>query len=110
MDHKEQSKTHFEQVGVDIGQGRHHEEMVYGIALVYTEMFKEITIYLKKHGLSPDQMNALMLIKHQGLNILILSHCQPMDMKSPLIKRVSLLGLRLKMLQYFGVKVLKSRQ
>ena len=66
MDPKEQSKTHFEQVGVDIGQGRYHEEMVYGISLVYTEMFNEITVYLKKLGLTPTQMNALMLIKHQG--------------------------------------------
>jgi DNA-binding MarR family transcriptional regulator len=66
MDQKEQSQTHFQQVGVDIGQGRYHEEMVYGVALMYTEMFNEITIYLKKLGLNPTQMNALMLIKHQG--------------------------------------------
>ena len=60
------SKDHFKQVGVDIGQGKYHEEMVYGIGLVYISMINVISSYLKDCGLSPTDMNVLMLVKHQG--------------------------------------------
>lgn len=56
----------FQQVGVDIGKGKYHEEMVYGLALIYTAIFDEISIYLKQYDLTPGEMNVLMLVKHQG--------------------------------------------
>jgi MarR family transcriptional regulator, 2-MHQ and catechol-resistance regulon repressor len=56
----------FKQIGVKIGQGKYHEEMVYGLALMYTAIYNDIAAYLKKHKLLPGEMNVLMLIKHQG--------------------------------------------
>ena len=60
------SKEYFKHIGVEVGQGRSHEEMVYGIALMYTAMYDEIALYLKKYKLMPGEMNVLMLVKHQG--------------------------------------------
>lgn len=60
------SKAYFQQIGVEVGQGKYHEEMVYGLALMYTAIYDEIAAYLKKYNLSPDEMNVLMLVKHQG--------------------------------------------
>ena len=60
------SKHQFSQAGIDIGQGKYHEEMVYGLALIYTAIYNEIDIYLKKYHLTPGEMNVLMLVKHQG--------------------------------------------
>ena len=59
-------KSHFQKAGVSIGEGKYHEEVIYGIALAYTAMYNEISAYLKKHHLTPEGMNTLMLIKHQG--------------------------------------------
>lgn len=59
-------KDHFKQIGVDIGQGKYHEEMVYGLALMYTAIYEEISADLKKYDLTPGEMNVLMLVKHQG--------------------------------------------
>ncbi|MBF0505114.1 MAG: MarR family transcriptional regulator [Candidatus Omnitrophica bacterium] len=56
----------FKQAGVDIGLGRCHEEMVYGLALMYTAIYDEIGAALKKYNLTPGELNVLMLIKHQG--------------------------------------------
>ncbi len=60
------SKKHFKKAGIDIGQGKYHEEMVYGLALMYTAIYDEIAAYLKKYNLMPGEMNVLMLVKHQG--------------------------------------------
>lgn len=54
--------------GVETGQGKYHEEMVYGVALVYTTLFNDIATYLNTYNLTPAKMNALMIIKHQGLD------------------------------------------
>lgn len=59
------TKEQFKQVGVEIGQGKYHEEMVYGLALMYTAVYNEIATYLKKYKLMPGELNVLMLIKHQ---------------------------------------------
>ena len=59
-------KSHFQKAGIDIGQGQYHEEVIYGNALVYTAMYNVIGTYLKKYHLTPEEMNALMIIKHQG--------------------------------------------
>lgn len=52
--------------GLETGQDRYHEEMVYGVGLVYISMIKEIDDYLKNYDLSPTDMNILMLVKHQA--------------------------------------------
>jgi MarR family transcriptional regulator, 2-MHQ and catechol-resistance regulon repressor len=53
-------------LGITIGQGKYHEDMVYGVALLYNLINNEITDYLKEFGLSPAKFNSLMTIKHQG--------------------------------------------
>ena len=60
------TQDQFNQVGVQTGVGKYHEEMVYGIALMYTSIYDQIAAYLKKYRLMPAEMNVLMLIKHQG--------------------------------------------
>lgn len=60
------SKEEFKKVGVEIGKGKYHEEMVYGIGLVYISMINIIDTYLKDHDITPTDMNILMLVKHQG--------------------------------------------
>ena len=60
------SKDQFKQIGVEIGQGKYHEEIVYGIGLAYISMINMISAYLKKYDLTPADMNVLMLVKHQG--------------------------------------------
>ncbi|MEI8175402.1 MAG: MarR family transcriptional regulator [Candidatus Omnitrophota bacterium] len=60
------SKDQFKEAGVDIGQGKYHEEMVYGLALMYTAVYDEISTYLKIYNLTPGEMNVLMLVKQRG--------------------------------------------
>ena len=60
------SQDPFKQIGVDINQGKYHEEMLYGLVLMYTAVYDEIAAFLKKYELLPGEMNVLMLIKHQG--------------------------------------------
>lgn len=56
----------YKKLGIDVGQGKYHEELVYGIGLVYISMINEIGAYLKDYDLTPTDMNILMLVKHQG--------------------------------------------
>jgi DNA-binding MarR family transcriptional regulator len=58
----------FKKLGLEVGQGKYHEELVYGIGLVYISMIHEIGAYLKDFDLTPTDMNILMLVKHQGEN------------------------------------------
>lgn len=57
---------YFKSFGIEVGQGRYHEEAVYGIALVYTVLFNDISVFLDRYELTPAKMNVLMIIKHQG--------------------------------------------
>jgi DNA-binding MarR family transcriptional regulator len=57
---------YLESFGVELGKNNHHEEAVYGIALVYAALFNRISTYLDQYALTPAKMNALMIIKHQG--------------------------------------------
>lgn len=59
---------YFESFGIEVGKGKYHEEAVYGIALVYTKLFNEISFYLDQYDLTPAKMNVLMIIKHKGKN------------------------------------------
>ncbi len=63
---RQASSERFQKAGVDLGLGKYHEEMVYGIGLVYVSMINKIESYLKDFGLSPTDMNVLMLVKHRG--------------------------------------------
>ena len=57
---------YFESFGIEVGNGKYHEEAVYGIALVYAALYNNISAYLNKYGLTPAKMNVLMITKHQG--------------------------------------------
>ena len=57
---------YFESFGVQVGNGKYHEEVVYGVAMVYTALYNNISAYLIKFDLTPAKMNVLMVIKHQG--------------------------------------------
>lgn len=59
----------YKKIGIEVGQGKYHEEMVYGIGLVYVSMINEIGAYLKKYDLTPTDMNILMMVKHQGADV-----------------------------------------
>ncbi len=60
---------YFKSFGVEIGQEKYHEEAVYGIALLYTALFNDISNLLAKHALTPAKMNVLMIVKHHGKNV-----------------------------------------
>jgi DNA-binding MarR family transcriptional regulator len=51
---------------VEVGQGKFQEEILYATALIYTEIFNDMSEFLAKFDLSPAQLNMLMIIKHQG--------------------------------------------
>ena len=57
---------YFKSYGIEIGQGKYQEETIYGIVLVYTSIFNEISFYLDRYGLTPAKFNVLMIFKHQG--------------------------------------------
>ena len=58
--------TDLSKFGVYKGEGRHHEEIVYSLALLYNVISGDITNFLKKHDLSIGKMNILIAIKHHG--------------------------------------------
>ena len=58
----------YRKLGLEVGKGKYHEELVYGIGLVYISMINEIGAYLKNYDLTPTDMNILMLVKHQGVD------------------------------------------
>lgn len=52
--------------GVDEGQGKDHEEVIYTLALLYNLIDARVSTYLKTFRLSPGKFNILMAVKHQG--------------------------------------------
>lgn len=56
----------FKAFGIDVGKGKHKEEMVYGVALVWSMIDKAVSVYLNKFNLSIAKFNVLMVIKHAG--------------------------------------------
>jgi len=52
--------------GVQPGAGRHYEEIIYSLALLYNVISNEVAAYLKSCNLTIGKMNILMAIKHQG--------------------------------------------
>jgi DNA-binding MarR family transcriptional regulator len=52
--------------GFEVGKGKHYEEIIYAMALLYNVVNNEIASQLKDFKLTPAKFNALMVIKHQG--------------------------------------------
>lgn len=57
---------YFKSFGIEVGKGNHQQEMIYGIALAYNLIQKEIFQYLESLKLNPAKFNVLMVIKHIG--------------------------------------------
>lgn len=57
---------HLEDIGVQTGKGKYHEEAIYSLALIYNVVTDAMTAYLKEYGLTPGKFNILIAIKHQG--------------------------------------------
>ncbi len=55
-----------ESFGINPGKGKHKEEAVYGVGLVYSVLHRAVLEYLKPFNLTPAKFNVLMVIKHQG--------------------------------------------
>lgn len=53
-------------VGVEAGQGKHYEEAIYSLALIYNVITDQMTTYLDEYNLTPGKFNILMAVKHQG--------------------------------------------
>ncbi len=57
---------YFKTYKIEVGKGKHREEMVYGVVLVYNLINKEVSEYLSPFNLSVAKFNVLMAIKHVG--------------------------------------------
>ena len=57
---------YFDSFCTETGKNKFYEEAIYGVALVYSALYNEISTHLDKYSLTPAKMNALMIIKHQG--------------------------------------------
>lgn len=52
--------------GIDLQKENHQRTLIYGLASVYLQSYKELSDYLKPFNLTLAKFNALMVIKHQG--------------------------------------------
>ncbi len=57
---------YFKTYKIEVGKGKHKEEMVYGVALVYNLINRKVSAYLYPFNLSVAKFNVLMAIKHVG--------------------------------------------
>ncbi|HSV43234.1 MAG TPA: MarR family winged helix-turn-helix transcriptional regulator [Candidatus Bathyarchaeia archaeon] len=55
-----------ENFGITTGQGKHYEEIIYAMTLLYNNWYNRLSAYLKHFQLTPSQMNVLMVVKHQA--------------------------------------------
>ncbi len=53
-------------IGVQTGKGKHYEEAIYSLVLIYNVITDEMTTYLSGYDLTPGKFNILMAVKHQG--------------------------------------------
>ncbi len=53
-------------VGVEAGQGKYYEQVIYSLALIYNVITDQMTTYLDEYDLTPGKFNILMAVKHQG--------------------------------------------
>src|SRR5262245_17599240 len=52
--------------GIDTDKGKHHEEAIYSVGLLYNLLSAEIETYLQQYGLTAGKLNVLVTIRHQG--------------------------------------------
>ncbi|MCA9409203.1 MAG: MarR family transcriptional regulator [Candidatus Omnitrophica bacterium] len=52
--------------GINKGAGKHHEEIIYSLALLYNIISNDIENYLKDYDLTIGKLNILLAIQHQG--------------------------------------------
>lgn len=52
--------------GIERGKGQHHEEAIYGLALIYNMIYDEVSQYLKSYHLTPGKFNILLVIRHHS--------------------------------------------
>lgn len=52
--------------GIEAGKEKYHEEVFYGVILIYNLLYNEISTHLKDFDLSPAQFNALLVIQKQS--------------------------------------------
>ena len=62
----ETKKIDLRPYGIDPAKGRPHENLIYGVALVYNLLQARVEEYLDKYRLSPVQFNLLMLAAYQN--------------------------------------------
>ncbi len=55
-----------ETIGVKTGQGKHYEEAIYSLALIYNVINDQMSTYLSQYQLTPGKFNILLAVKHQG--------------------------------------------
>jgi MarR family 2-MHQ and catechol resistance regulon transcriptional repressor len=55
-----------ERFGIYRGEGKHHEEAVYSLALLYNLIDADVSSYLKHYNLTIGKLNVLIAIKHHG--------------------------------------------
>ena len=55
-----------ETIGVQTGQGKHYEEVIYSLALIYNVITDQMSTYLSEYQLTPGKFNILLAVKHQG--------------------------------------------
>lgn len=52
--------------GFTPGQGKHYEDIVYSLALLYNVVYQKISDYLEPFDMSVGKFNLLMIVKHRG--------------------------------------------
>lgn len=52
--------------GIEVEEGRYHEEAIYSLALLYNLIDNAVSAHLNQFQLSPAKFNVLMVVKHQG--------------------------------------------
>ncbi len=57
---------YFKSFGINIGEGKHHEESIYGVALLYNLLHTQIGEYLSPYKLTIGKLNVLVTIRHRG--------------------------------------------
>lgn len=55
-----------EKFGIYKGEGRHHEEIMYTIALIYSLISTQLAQFLKDYNLTLGKLNILIALRHHG--------------------------------------------
>jgi len=53
-------------LGITVGAGKYHEEIIYSVALLYNHLSTAIENYLAHYDLNSSKFNILLVVKHQG--------------------------------------------